>query len=63
MEAHAHTDAEWSEVTADTGRLFGPILVGIPFAIVYTVICWASVALVGWLSRSLLGRSDGDKTE
>jgi hypothetical protein len=31
MEAHVATNAEWDEVTADTGRLFGPVLASIPF--------------------------------
>ena len=36
----AETDAEISDATADTARLFGPFLVGVPLVLVY-------VALVG----------------
>ncbi len=46
MRAHAVTKAEWREVTSDTGRLYGPILVGIPFAVLYTLV-WLPVIAIG----------------
>ncbi|HOY59211.1 MAG TPA: hypothetical protein PK640_13890 [Verrucomicrobiota bacterium] len=44
MEANAQTAAEIREVTADTGRVFGPFLLGIPFALFYAAV-WAGISL------------------
>lgn len=40
MEAHAQTNAEIDDVTSDTGRVFGPFLLGIPFALFYAATWW-----------------------
>ena len=48
MEAHAQTGAEIEDVTSDTGRVLGPFLVGIPFALFYTA---------AWLGTSLAIRA------
>lgn len=53
MGAHAVTDAEWDQVTADTGRLFGPILVGIPFSVVYTLVWLLVIATGNWVVRAV----------
>lgn len=45
MEAHAETTAELEEVASDTGRVFGPFLLGTPFALIYAVL-WLGTAFV-----------------
>jgi hypothetical protein len=57
MEANAQTSAEWDEVTSDTGRVFGPFLCGVPFAVIYTTI-WLGVSLA---TRWLMIRVSGQK--
>jgi hypothetical protein len=52
MEANAKTSAEIDEVTSDTGRVFGPFLLGIPFALFYGVIWWGFLVA----ARALLER-------
>ena len=47
MEFHAQTDAEWDDVTADTGRIFGPFLLGVPFAIIYTLLWLTGCSMTG----------------
>ena len=37
-EINAQTEAEWADVTADTAKLFAPIIIGIPFAVGYTLL-------------------------
>lgn len=48
--ALAQTDAELSDATADTARLFGPFLVGVPLVLIYVslvgVIVYGVAALV-----------------
>lgn len=51
----AQTDVEIKDATADTGRLFGPVLVGVPFAICYTLACLSVLATIDWMI-SLLRR-------
>jgi hypothetical protein len=41
MEANAKTAAEINDVTSDTGRVLGPFLLGIPFALFYSAAWWA----------------------
>ena len=45
MEANAQTAAEMEDVASDTARVFGPFLLGIPFAVFYTLI-WLGISLV-----------------
>jgi hypothetical protein len=53
MGNYAVTDAERREFTADTGRLFGPVLVGVPFSALYTL-CWFSIiGILNWGIRAL----------
>ena len=47
MDRYAQTDAEWSDVTSDTGRSFGPFLVGAPFAVLYTFIWLGCCSVIG----------------
>jgi len=37
-ENNAQTEAEWADVTADTAKLFAPVIIGIPFAVGYTLL-------------------------
>lgn len=46
MEANAETAAEMKEVASDTGRSFGPFLVGIPFAVLYGAVWWGFLVAV-----------------
>ena len=54
-EQHAATGAEWADVTADTGRLFGPVLVGVPLVVIYVSLVagliYATAAIVRRLGR------------
>ena len=46
MESNAKTAAEIEDVTSDTGRVLGPFLLGIPFALFYVAAWWGiSVAI------------------
>lgn len=56
MELNAQTDAEWQDVTADSGRLVAPFLVGVPFAIVYTLFWFATCSFSGWAIRLIYRR-------
>lgn len=56
-EANAQTSAEIDEVTSDTGRVFGPFLRGVPFAVIYTTI-WLGISLA---TRWLMIRVSGQK--
>ena len=44
METHARTNAEMKDVASDTGRVFGPFLLGIPFALFYSAV-WVGLSL------------------
>lgn len=57
MELHAQTGAEWNDVTSDTGRVLGPILVGIPFAVTYTLLWWGTCSSIGWTARFIRRKS------
>jgi hypothetical protein len=47
----AVTEAEQEDFTSDAGRLYGPILVGVPFAIEYCCLwCAGSLAVTGTLA-------------
>jgi len=52
MEAHAATAAEIDEVTSDTGRVFGPFLLGTPVAVFYSAL-WVGL---WFLARALTTR-------
>lgn len=52
-ESYAVTAAERLDVAADTGRLFGPMLVGASFSIVYTLV-WLCVLAIGRWSLRLV---------
>lgn len=52
----AQTDAEMHDATADTGRLFGPVLVGVPFAVGYTLLCLYVLAAIDWIVTLLRRR-------
>lgn len=54
MEVHAESSAEIEDVTSDTGRVFGPFFLGIPFALFYTTVWWAVSFAIAVLLPKLL---------
>ena len=48
MVDRAETDAEIDEAMSDTGRVFGPFLIGVPFSFLYTM-GWLGLSF-GWLA-------------
>ena len=49
----AVTEAEMSDATADTGRLYGPVMVGIPLVAIYVTIVSVLICAVEWIGRVL----------
>ena len=56
-ELNAQTTAERADVTADTAKLFAPVVIGVPFAICYNLI----VQLIALLVRGIFSWALRDK--
>jgi hypothetical protein len=52
-ERIAQTEEEWNDVTSDAARLYGPILVGPPFAIMYCSLLAVIINPAVWLYNRL----------
>ena len=55
----AMTDAEMSDATADTGRLFGPVVVGIPLVAIYVTFVSLLICAVDWIGRVIIRKLVG----
>ena len=54
-EIHAQTDAELADVTADTAKLYAPVIFGIPYAILYTALAQLVALLIEMTGSMLQG--------